>query len=120
MIEDFVKDVCQTGFYDIVLTYLASKQFSKPNSELRCQTSVRRNNGELLMQQKLATVTGEKARVNSEDRTLFMTFSRGHPVSNQELHGFIVREFGNCLEAIYMDQNPKPRFACVVLRSRSW
>ena len=119
MIEDFVKDVCQTGFYDIVLTYLASKQFSKPNSELRCQTSVGGDNGELLMQQKLVTVTEDKARVDSEDRTLFMSFSRGHPVSNQELHGFIVREFGICLEAIYMDQNSKPLFACVVLRSLS-
>ncbi|XWS71343.1 hypothetical protein CRYUN_Cryun03dG0130100 [Craigia yunnanensis] len=115
MIEDFVKDVCQIAFSDVVLTYLASKQFSKSNSELQCQTSPGEDNGELLIQQKLATMT----RVDSEDRTLFMTFSRGYPVSNQELHGFLVRKFGKCVEAIYMDQNTKPLFCVVVLRSLS-
>ncbi|XWS73754.1 hypothetical protein CRYUN_Cryun02cG0155700 [Craigia yunnanensis] len=71
------------------------------------------------MQQKLTTMTEDKARVDSEDRTLFMTLSRGYPVSNQKLHGFFVRKFGKCIEAIYMDQNPKPLFCCVVLRSLS-
>ncbi|XP_039044802.1 uncharacterized protein LOC120184386 [Hibiscus syriacus] len=62
----------------------------------------------------------EGGKVEWEDKTLFMTFSRGHPVSNKEIHGFIVGKFGSCGEAICMDKNPKWRlFACVVLRSHS-
>ncbi|XVE59753.1 hypothetical protein DITRI_Ditri05aG0072700 [Diplodiscus trichospermus] len=119
VIEDFVKDVCQIAFFDIVLAYLARKQSSKSNKELQCQTTPEEDNGELLMQQ-MAAMTEDKARVDSEDRTLFMTFSRGHPVSNQELHGFFVRKFGRCVEAIYMDEkNPKPLFCFLVLRSLS-
>ncbi|XVF69365.1 hypothetical protein PTKIN_Ptkin11bG0075800 [Pterospermum kingtungense] len=107
MIEDFVKDVCRTGFSDIVQTYLGSKQSSTLDID----------NGELLVQEKLME---NKGRVDQKDRTLFMTFSKGHPVSTRELHGFIVREFGKCVEAIYMDpKHPRPLFACVVLRSLS-
>ncbi|XVF19525.1 hypothetical protein REPUB_Repub11eG0118300 [Reevesia pubescens] len=118
MIEDFVKDVCQITFIDIVQANLASKQSSKSNNELQRQTSGE-DNGKLLMEQEMATMTADKARIDKEDRTLFVTFAKGHPVSKQELHGFIDREFGKCVEAISMDQNPKPLFACVVLRSLS-
>lgn len=102
MIEDLVEDVCKTGFSDIVETYLGSKKSSTPPSN----DTVMENKGGV---------------VHRTDRTLFLTFSRGHPVSNQELHGFIVREFGkHCLEAINMDKKyPNPLFACVVLRSLS-
>ncbi|KAB2074042.1 hypothetical protein ES319_A07G126200v1 [Gossypium barbadense] len=100
MIEDFVKDVCQVAFMDIVEGNLGCKPSSNPDSELDSPTSD--DGGD---NRELFTDDG-KARVDSEDRSLFMTFSRGHPVSNQELHGFIVGKYGKCVEAIYMDKNP--------------
>ncbi|GMI84986.1 hypothetical protein like AT3G45200 [Hibiscus trionum] len=102
MIQGFVKDVCEVAFIDIVQQNLGPKQSSKfPNDATD-------DNGEVL-----------KGKVDSEDKTLFMTFSRGHPVSNQEIHRFIAGKFGIYVEAIYMDKNPKRLFACVVLRSQS-
>ncbi|KAK9027454.1 hypothetical protein V6N11_067289 [Hibiscus sabdariffa] len=99
MIQGFVEDVCQVAFLDI----LQQNQAPPP------------------------TPTDDKGGVSKdktessdlEDKTLFMTFSRGHPVSDHEIHGFIVRKFGSCVEAIHMDKNPKCLFACVALRSQS-
>ncbi|KAL4301868.1 hypothetical protein GQ457_10G006670 [Hibiscus cannabinus] len=95
MIQGFVKDVCQVAFLDIL------------------QQNLTDDKGEVLK--------GKTSKTGSdlEDKTLFMTFSRGHPVSDKEIHGFIVRKFGTSVEAIYMDNNPKCLFACVALRSQS-
>ncbi|XP_034197785.1 uncharacterized protein LOC117613278 [Prunus dulcis] len=54
--------------------------------------------------------------------TLFLTFSRGHPVSEEELRGFFTRKFGECIEAICMgaeERNSQPLFARVVVKSSS-
>ncbi|XP_020415565.1 uncharacterized protein LOC18766028 [Prunus persica] len=53
--------------------------------------------------------------------TLFLTFSRGHPVS-EELRGFFTRKFGECIEAICMgaeERNSQPLFARGVVKSSS-
>ncbi|PON62357.1 hypothetical protein PanWU01x14_138820 [Parasponia andersonii] len=53
------------------------------------------------------------------ERALFMTFSKGHPVCKDELNDFIAREFGDCIEAIYMKVEEKKQalFARVVVKS---
>ncbi|KAH0997205.1 hypothetical protein GBA52_021069 [Prunus armeniaca] len=59
---------------------------------------------------------------DKNERTLFLTFSRGHPVSEQELRGFFTRKFGECIEAICMgaeERNSQPLFARVVVKSSS-
>lgn len=37
-----------------------------------------------------------------EDRTMFITFSRGYPVAESEVREFFTRLFGNCIEAFYL------------------
>ncbi|POO01554.1 Rho guanine nucleotide exchange factor [Trema orientale] len=53
------------------------------------------------------------------ERALFMTFSKGHPVCKDELNDFITRQFGDCIEAIYMKVEEKKQalFARVVVKS---
>ncbi|KAL5702997.1 hypothetical protein ACHQM5_028144 [Ranunculus cassubicifolius] len=55
------------------------------------------------------------------DRTLFMTFSRGFPVSEAELLEFFTRNYGNVIQVIYMEETAadvEPLWAHVVFRNR--
>ncbi|XP_030968332.1 uncharacterized protein LOC115988842 [Quercus lobata] len=59
---------------------------------------------------------------HAKDRTLFVTFSKGHHVSKGELQDYITRRYGDCIESIYMKAQPEmgpPQFANVFLRSSS-
>eukprot|EP00257_Ricinus_communis_P011310 XP_002532259.2 uncharacterized protein LOC8289751 [Ricinus communis] len=56
---------------------------------------------------------------NITDRTLFITFSKGHPISKEELRDLIERTFGTCVEAVHMRVDPEPLFARVVVNSVS-
>ncbi|OVA00808.1 hypothetical protein BVC80_9083g116 [Macleaya cordata] len=56
------------------------------------------------------------------ERTLFITFSRGYPITEREIRNFFVRSYGDCVEAIYMQDitpNEQPMYAHLVLRSAS-
>ncbi|CAA0836835.1 Unknown protein [Striga hermonthica] len=37
-------------------------------------------------------------------RTMFVTFSKGYPVTEAEVRDFFVRLFGNCIESLYMQE----------------
>ncbi|OVA18129.1 hypothetical protein BVC80_1835g542 [Macleaya cordata] len=57
-----------------------------------------------------------------DDRTLFVTFSRGYPIPERDVLDFFVRRYGECVENIYMQQmegNEQPLFARLVLYSAS-
>lgn len=48
-----------------------------------------------------------KARANEtsrNDRTMFVTFSKGYPVSETEVRLFFTRLFGNCIESFHMQE----------------
>ncbi|XP_006856969.2 uncharacterized protein LOC18446805 [Amborella trichopoda] len=56
-----------------------------------------------------------------EGRTLFLTFSRGHPVRDQEVIDFFNKEYGNVVGSLFMKNKSgrtKPLFARLVLKSR--
>lgn len=64
----------------------------------------------------------EAEAVPSDDRTLFMTFSKGYPVHEWEVREFLTRAFGDCVEALHMQEVPareQPLFARVVFRLAS-
>ncbi|OVA00096.1 hypothetical protein BVC80_1453g18 [Macleaya cordata] len=59
---------------------------------------------------------------STRERTMFITFSRGYPISAMEVRDFFVRSFGDCVEAIHMqevDPNEQPLYARLILRSTS-
>ncbi|KAF6146747.1 hypothetical protein GIB67_009033 [Kingdonia uniflora] len=64
-----------------------------------------------------------KEEAREDNRIMFVTFSRGYPVTKVELHEFLTRRYGDCIEAIYMqDGTPdaQPLFARVVFYSSSF
>ncbi|XP_019194019.1 PREDICTED: uncharacterized protein LOC109188014 [Ipomoea nil] len=42
--------------------------------------------------------------VHPDDRTIFLTFSKGYPISEQEVKDFFFRKFGDSIETIYMQE----------------
>ncbi|XP_048425270.1 uncharacterized protein LOC125470353 [Pyrus x bretschneideri] len=60
--------------------------------------------------------------VDNNNRTLFLTFSKGHPVS-KELKSYLNRKFGDCIESVFMKKpvhpNDQSLFAQVVVKSAS-
>ncbi|KAK6147607.1 hypothetical protein DH2020_018519 [Rehmannia glutinosa] len=49
-----------------------------------------------------------RCRANNEtsrnDRTMFVTFSKGYPVTENEVRQFFTRLFGNCIESFHMQE----------------
>jgi hypothetical protein len=55
--------------------------------------------------------------VPADDRTLFLTFSKGYRVEEWELRDFFTMTYGDCIEALYMQEvqpNEQPLFARIV------
>ncbi|XP_026425011.1 uncharacterized protein LOC113321333 [Papaver somniferum] len=44
-----------------------------------------------------------------DERTMFITFSRGFPISEGQLREFFVRTYGDCIESIYMQEIKPPQ-----------
>nr|GLL23189.1 uncharacterized protein LOC109188014 [Ipomoea trifida] len=42
--------------------------------------------------------------VHPDDRTIFLTFSKGYPITEQEVKDFFSRKFGDSIEAIHMQE----------------
>ncbi|KAJ7947758.1 Rho guanine nucleotide exchange factor [Quillaja saponaria] len=77
--------------------------------------------GTLALMPKTADTVQTQAPLLEEDRTLFVTFSKGHYISKEELRELLNRKFGNCVESIHMKVSTKmpSLFATVVLNSPS-
>ncbi|OVA05969.1 hypothetical protein BVC80_1707g74 [Macleaya cordata] len=64
----------------------------------------------------------EEEVIPPEDRTMFITFSRGYPILEQEVRDFFNRRYGECVEDIRMqkvEENKQPLFAHVVFYTAS-
>ncbi|KAF8403068.1 hypothetical protein HHK36_011162 [Tetracentron sinense] len=60
--------------------------------------------------------------VPQEQRTIFLTFSKGYPISEGEVMRFFTRKYGDCIETIYMqevDENVQALYARLVIREAS-
>ncbi|KAF8403067.1 hypothetical protein HHK36_011161 [Tetracentron sinense] len=60
--------------------------------------------------------------VPQENRTIFLTFSKGYPISEGEVMEFFTRKYGDCIETIYMQEvaaNAQALFARLVIRQAS-
>ncbi|KAL2251041.1 uncharacterized protein LOC105173679 [Sesamum indicum] len=59
----------------------------------------------------LRTAANTKARANEtsrNERTMFVTFSKGYPVTETEVRQFFTRLFGNCIESFHMQEVVSP------------
>ncbi|KAK9944149.1 hypothetical protein M0R45_009729 [Rubus argutus] len=98
-VTEFLKDVCVRAFEDFPC---------QPCHHVKAET---------LRNLKL------KDDGDEQERTLFLTFSKGFPISENEVRECFTREFGDVVDHIYMqevkDKNQQPLFAQLVVRSAS-
>uniref|UniRef100_M1APM9 RRM domain-containing protein n=1 Tax=Solanum tuberosum TaxID=4113 RepID=M1APM9_SOLTU len=62
----------------------------------------------------------DEAEIAPEDRTVFLTFSKGYPISEAEVKEFFTRKFGDDVEAVYMQEvaeDEQALYARLVTRS---
>ncbi|KAJ6322899.1 hypothetical protein OIU77_012687 [Salix suchowensis] len=62
---------------------------------------------------------GEKD-VYADNRTIFLTFSKGYPISEDEVRDFFTKKHGDCIDAIYMQEvsaEEQPLYARLVVPS---
>ncbi|KAF2570019.1 hypothetical protein F2Q70_00006352 [Brassica cretica] len=61
-------------------------------------------------------------RVNADNMTIFLTFSKGYPISKAEVYAYFTRRFGEIVEAIHMGgagENEQTLYATMQLSSVS-
>ncbi|KAK8520381.1 hypothetical protein V6N13_031169 [Hibiscus sabdariffa] len=61
--------------------------------------------------------------VPADDRTMFVTFSKGYPVQEWEVREFFIRLYGDCIESFHMQEvlpNEQPLFARIVCYSTAY
>ncbi|KAK6248783.1 hypothetical protein QUC31_020348 [Theobroma cacao] len=64
----------------------------------------------------------QESEVPPDDRTMFVTFSKGYPVHEWEVREFFTRAYGDCIESLHMQEVPPDEqslFARIVFRSES-
>ncbi|KAL9227116.1 hypothetical protein vseg_002849 [Gypsophila vaccaria] len=60
-----------------------------------------------------------EAAIPPSERTIFLTFSKGYPISESELRDFLFRSFGDIIETLYMQEvgeNDQSLYARLVVR----
>nr|XP_011458390.1 PREDICTED: uncharacterized protein LOC105349700 [Fragaria vesca subsp. vesca] len=114
----FLKDVCLKTFQDFPHqpNYHAKDKLVEENRSIFHQ--------EREIEDKEAAETSRNSPSGDEqERTLFLTFSRGFPLSENEVRECFTREFGDIVDRIYMqevkEKLQQPIYAQLVVRSAS-
>ncbi|CAH2072835.1 unnamed protein product [Thlaspi arvense] len=112
--------VCYPAFEDICLhAEMYNEKREKETSQFLCgqQETTNHVGG---TNNVGAALISEDGQVTAEDRTIFLTFSRGYPISEAEVHAYFTRRYGEIIEAIEMggkEGNEQVLYAKMVLRS---
>jgi hypothetical protein len=75
-----------------------------------------------MVQQESNNNGGRGGIIPADERTLFVTFSKGYRVEEWEVREFFTMAYGNCIEALFMQetqQNEQPLFARIVFHKVS-
>ncbi|KAK9088480.1 hypothetical protein Scep_027562 [Stephania cephalantha] len=123
----YVENVCAKAFEDIgmmVTTPIIMPQLANFNCKQRldeASSSTPVLSRRQIMLNHVAHPWGpSKDVVPQDERTMFMTFSRGYPLSETEVKEFFSRNYGDCIESFYMEDvptNQQPLYARVIFRS---
>ncbi|ONI24027.1 hypothetical protein PRUPE_2G219700 [Prunus persica] len=78
--------------------------------------------GNVLSRLNLNDDQHEAEDVSADERTIFLTFSKGYPISEVEVREFFSRKFGDFIDGVFMQEVPaekQPLYAHLVVRSTS-
>ncbi|EOA22855.1 hypothetical protein CARUB_v10003585mg [Capsella rubella] len=132
--KKYLTSICYPAFEDICaraeMNNKESAEMEKAMDEKMKQLGINRvvhkpesSCSQFLSEQQGASKVGafsvdEQAR--EDGRTVFLTFSKGYPISEAEVHAYFTRRFGEIIEAIIMpggEGNEQALYAKMVLHS---
>ncbi|WCJ42799.1 hypothetical protein M5689_023585 [Euphorbia peplus] len=111
-IAKVIRDVCIRAFDDIM-------QQAIHNQKMASSTHENKQNKEVVV---FVNNVKNNALLPPEDRTMFVTFSKGYPVSEWEVREFFISSFGeHSIDSLHMQEVDKPHeqalFARIVFKS---
>ncbi|KAJ0229055.1 hypothetical protein HA466_0319390 [Hirschfeldia incana] len=110
-----LKSICYPAFEDICVRFgMHNKEQMYSSSHFLCAQQATTNYA------AAGTNNVEGQQVAAEDRTVFLTFSKGYPISKEEVYAHFTRRFGDIVEAIHMGGvggKDQALYARLVLRS---
>ncbi|GLT43622.1 hypothetical protein SLA2020_175600 [Shorea laevis] len=129
-IKNFLNTVCARIFTDILQRVLGSPSQVIPNSPLNVPGFPHPLFGAVAIMPRAISndfppggLWGWHSTNNAteDDRTMFLTFSRGFPVTEDEVRELFTKMYGECVQSVQMQENAssngQPLFAKLVLLS---
>ncbi|XP_041004834.1 uncharacterized protein LOC121249997 [Juglans microcarpa x Juglans regia] len=130
-VAKIVNDVCVRAFSDIMQKAIERNAAqSLAESQMAMSSSIQQSlavhsglhllgaaGGDLIQQQ-----TPGNPEIPADDRTMFVTFSKGYPVQEWEVREFITRSYGDCIESLHMQEvqpHEQALFARIVFHKAS-
>jgi len=92
---------------------IASPPFPRPRPPVEDETK------KALREKETMEVKEKEGVLAADDRTVFLTFSKGYPISEAEVRVYFTRRFGEVIEAVEMQEveaNEQPLFAKMVMK----
>ncbi|KAK9283073.1 hypothetical protein L1049_011428 [Liquidambar formosana] len=144
-VTKIVNDICARAFKDIYQKVLEDKAYNLTGGDGFGNVEKRMGEGQMMQPVPTPTAmprpapallnvelsellshinltgTEEEKEVPQDDRTIFLTFSKGYPISENEVRDFFTGKYGDCIDAVYMQEVVHPEeqvlFARLVVRS---
>ncbi|CAJ1940506.1 unnamed protein product [Sphenostylis stenocarpa] len=120
-VAKLMQDVCVRAFTDIMQQAIIRNSNDKV---VEAQKMTIKASPDNLNQKALWFGSLGQLRIDvpADDRTLFVTFSKGYRVAEWEVRDFFTMAYGDCIEALYMQEvqpNEQALFARIVFRISS-
>ncbi|KAK7388263.1 hypothetical protein VNO78_23074 [Psophocarpus tetragonolobus] len=115
-----MQEVCVRAFSDIMqqaMTRNSNERVGEVQKVVTLQSSSDTHHGSLWFGS--IGPANSRLEVPADDRTLFVTFSKGYSVEEWEVREFFTMAYGDCIEALYMQEvqpNEQALFARIVFR----
>lgn len=95
-VEKTRKTICKRAFEDLMQQAMLRNEAQR----------VAESQQQLLIHQQtiLTNSFANNVVVPADERTMFVTFSKGYPVAEWEVRDFFVKIFGHCIESFYMQE----------------
>ncbi|KAL7194001.1 hypothetical protein ACSBR2_025610 [Camellia fascicularis] len=100
-ISKVISDVCARAFTDLMQQAIERNAAKMLVPSLVQPDFVRLRLGGVEMIKPPGTRAFE---VHPDERTMFVTFSKGYPVAEREIREFFTRIYGDCIESLYMQE----------------
>ncbi|KAK9124850.1 hypothetical protein Scep_013696 [Stephania cephalantha] len=105
-----MEDVCSRAFVDIVqrLAVIREREAASTSATSSATHGAAVPPRYVVVQDprapQMEAAPMNESLVAQQERTMFMTFSRGYPVSEAEVRDYFTRNYGDCIDSFHMEE----------------